>query len=373
MLNWHAKKQFVRSIQLQKPEPHLPCVPSCCSNRIIDFTLSRSLGKVSSASKMSAETDLRHFLLFLSLNQAIRCPVSRKARSFSKCRSCKILEMDRRIETEKKDRIECQIFQARFPSFFTFRFRSIFLSLAGFADTLTVSCRLRSLTLLHPSHIHTIVLSFLWPFSTLYREALFFSRRFIRLFFYTVFGAASTSFLFGVPASSRVLHFSPNNKWKMSARRVLQTAAEAPSDFCSYIYKMHYCVAQAKSSTRNIPPANVSSISPITDFRNEHICWSVFYRLRFAGRGFAQHAVSYILPNKIFKNSRWHLIRHVTLHFSLIKITITQRCIDLSARRPCLIWYITRCRFTRILRRLPHARFSSYDSLSSRSARGSSV
>lgn len=192
-------------------------------------------------------------------------------------------------------------------------------------------------------------------------------------FFYTVFGAASTSFLFGVPASSRVLHFSPNNKWKMSARRVLQTAAEAPSDFCSYIYKMHYCVAQAKSSTRNIPPANVSSISPITDFRNEHICWSVFYRLRFAGRGFAQHAVSYILPNKIFKNSRWHLIRHVTLHFSLIKITITQRCIDLSALRPCLIWYITRCRFTRILRRLPHACSSSYDSLSSRSARGSSV
>lgn len=133
---------------------------------------------------------------------------------------------------------------------------SLYLSLSGsgFADTLAVSCRLRSLTLPHPPHIHTIVLSFLWPFSTLYCEALFFSRRFIRLFFYTVFGAASTPSLFGVPASSRVLHFSPNNKWKMSARRVLQTAAEAPGDFCSYIYKMHYCVAQAKSSTRNIPP-----------------------------------------------------------------------------------------------------------------------
>lgn len=276
--------------------------------------------------------------------------------------------MDRRIEAEKKDRIECQIFQARFPSFFTFRFRSLFLSLSLWLDSpILWPCRV-GYAASHSCTHHTYIRSCSRSCGLFLRCIAMpcsFPEDLSVFFFYTVFGAASTPFLFGVPASSRVLHFSPNNKWKMSSRRVLQTAAEAPSDFCSYIYKMHYCVAQAKSSTRNIPAANVSSISPITEFRNEHICWSVFYRFRFAGRGFAQHAAPYIFPDKIFKNSRWHLIRHATLHFSLIKVTITQRRIDLSALGPCLIWYITRCRFTRILRRLPRAHFSSYNSLSS--------
>lgn len=259
--------------------------------------------------------------------------------------------MDRWIETEKKDRIECQIFQARFPSFFTFCFRSIFLSLALDSPILW-PCRV-GYAASHSRTRHTYIRSccrscglFLRciarPCSFPEDLSIFFSTQFsvlLRLLPSSVFPQARASYISVPTINGRC--------------RLEEFYKPRPKRQATFVLTSTRCIIVSLKPNPVHEIFHRSSISPITEFRNEHIRWSVFYRLRFASRGFAQHAAPCIFPDKIFKNSRWHLLRHVALYFSSIKVTITQRCIDLSALRSCLIRYIIRCRFTRILRRLP--------------------